>query len=399
MKPYSLDYTSGSPTPSGDIVWSGPTIDCLGICPGQTLNKVTNIIATKVCELAAPLDLSTLTLQCALDIFNREENGNRTLANVLQLLADNDCGLKELIDGLQAQIDGLSQDNLVLDLKCLAEKDSFGNLLPYNQETVLQSLINHICDLELEVDGIGGKITDLQDQIDEIKDNLPSSDEKIITTCIIANKPVSESVIELSDNYCNYKESVGQTTDIQKAIAQQPKELQDLLSAIKGWEINPANLAESTNNIWIAVANLLSRVSSIESTCCNITCKDVTVGMEIIGSADGKAFYLKFSEAAGTDIPAGFSDRGSTVTITDKNGKIITYDIEVEQDGTTDQLSVVGLNLDEPLTISVAARVGSDSLTCEKCLVGEFDAISSCPVCAISVTGKTGYVTIIYETP
>jgi len=397
MKPYSLDYSSGAPDPSGNIVWSGEKIDCLGICPGQTLNKIVYIIANKVCELSSPLDLSTLTLQCALDVFDREENGNRTLASVLQLLLDNDCGLKELIDGIQSQIDGMSNDNLVLDLKCLGVKDSFGNTLPYNEQTVLQSLINKVCDLDTELDGIGGKIADLQLQINEINDNLPSSEEKILNTCIAPNTTVSETVEQVTENYCNYQESVGSVTDIQKAISQQPKEATDLLSTTKGWELNPSNMAESFNNLWIAYNNLLGRVTSIESTCCNITCKDITIGMEVIGAADGKGFALKFSEAAGTDIPNGFTDRGSTVTITDVDNHILTYDIDIEQDGTTDQLSVVGLNLESPLDISVNARVGSDALQCEKCLVSTYSAQTGCPVCAIAVTGKTGYVTIIYE--
>lgn len=85
MRPLSSNDTFPGSTPSNEVAWNGPEIPCLGICTGQSLNKITYVIATKLCELAAPYDLSTLTLQGALDIFNRDEPANRTIANVFQL--------------------------------------------------------------------------------------------------------------------------------------------------------------------------------------------------------------------------------------------------------------------------------------------------------------------------
>lgn len=402
MRPLSSNDTFPGSTPSNEVAWNGPEIPCLGICTGQSLNKITYVIATKLCELAAPYDLSTLTLQGALDIFNRDEPANRTIANVFQLCLDNEVGLKFLIDGLQSQIDGISSTNFVANLKCLSATDAFGNAQSYTRDSVIQGLINELCQLESEFDILSGRVTNVENQINTLLNAPKVIEEVSVTTCISTNKPVSQSVVLLSGDYCNYKDIVGQPTSIQSAMAMQPADLTKALSSVSGWITMPAALAHSLGNAWLAIDNIYVRLSAMENGCCKASCDDVKVGYEIIPSDDGKFVSLKFSSASGTYIPAGVTDKGSELVITDGSGNTLSYTTPIEQGTTTEPLSLTGLDTSGALILELSAKLGSDSLgTCTKCLPAKsISATSACPVCQItSGISKLnfGSATIIYQ--
>ena len=67
------------------------------------------VIAEEVCALAKPLDVSTIKIQCLLDHFNTLTTPLApTVVTYLQLLVTNQCTLKELIDAINARIDGIT---------------------------------------------------------------------------------------------------------------------------------------------------------------------------------------------------------------------------------------------------------------------------------------------------
>lgn len=120
------------------IQWNKGDIPSLGITNGDYFDDIVYAIAEKICECCGDTDLSSLSVQCLYE--NLLVNDTRpvpvppTLLWVLQLLIDNDCRLKDLIDGLQNQINDITNTGLVLDLKCLAVFDAYGNPLPYDQK-------------------------------------------------------------------------------------------------------------------------------------------------------------------------------------------------------------------------------------------------------------------------
>lgn len=399
MRPLNAS-TSPQGEPSGSITWTGEAIPCLGICYGMSLNKLMYIVASKVCELTDPYDLSELTLQCALDVFNTSEPASRTIGNILQLALDNGCGLKDLTDSLQNQIDGLSQDNFIVNLKCLAERDSLGNTLAYTRDSVMQLFVNEICELVDDYTGLAGKVTDLQNQFDNYI-NVPKVIEEVsVTTCLATNKPVSQQVVLGFSDYCNYKAIAGQPTQIQSAIALQPADFNTIFASNPAWVTMPTSMAVSLANLWVVIANHESRIQANEK-CCQSTCEDVKIGYEVLLSEDGKFISLKFSTAAGTYIPSGFEDKGSSVILTDYKGQILSYSIEVIQDGTTDEFSLTGLDTSQPILIDMTALIGDNGTNCTKCVPSKsFSVSNACPVCLVTVTGdkfSSGSVTITYK--
>lgn len=380
---------------SGNITWTGECIPCLGIKPDQNLNVVTAIIANKVCELAAPLDLSTLSLQGALDIFNTPEPANRTLTNVLQLCLDNEVGLKELIDNIQDQIDGISTTHLVLDLKCLKQVDSFGNTLPYTNQSVLQSLINEVCALDSSVADLSGKYTALKNKVDNL--DIPSGDEPLVTTCISGPKEVSLSLIDVANDYCEYKQDVGTATQIQTAIARQVAKFNTLMSGIQGWVVpsSPSNfsLAQSVSNMWLLLDNYFGRISANE-LCCGSSCDDVVIGF--VSSIEGSSIILKFTSGAGTFIPIGFTDCGSILTITDELGTSTSVNIVISQGGETDEIDLSMFSVGSVLDFNIDLKMCSANITCQKCINKNVKYVnSSC--CVISNTGSEP-ITVVYQT-
>lgn len=374
---------------TGEITWNGPAIACLGICSGEKLNKVVAAIANKVCELTAPMDLSKLTLQCALDIFNKDEAGNRTLANVLQLLIDNECGLKELIDNIQGQIDGIKTDNLVLDLKCLSINPG------YTTETVLQGLINAACELYGEVKTLDGQLGNLDKRLtDHI--NAPVDNQEVsIATCVTPDSTiVSQSVIQLAAAFCDFRSVVGTKAQIQTSIARQTSEVNQLMAPVQGWIASPVTEAQSVNNQWLFLLSLHDRISNIENNCCKISCKDVKVGFDIL--VNDSTISIAFSSLAGTSIPNGLTDQGSTLILTDKNGVSINYVISVANDKTRGDFPFSGLSTDGPISVSVISVIGSDSLHCQSVTNKTF-SVTSVENCCIITNNSALDNTIVYQ--
>lgn len=378
---------------TGLITWSGKNIPCLNICTGDNLNVVMTIIAEKVCELFDPYDLSELTLTCALDIFNRDEPANRTIANVLQLLLDNDCGLKELIDNLQAQVDGIAEDNFVIDLKCLKEVDSYGNQLDYTIQSVCQQFVNEICDLRSDISSLAGNITVMKKEIIKLQEDMPSGNEPIISTCVSAtSKPVSASVIDLASEYCNYKKIVGNAAQIQTALSKQTSAMNSVMSSVTGWITTPTTIADGLNNVYLMFSNILPRVAANE-LCCGSTCDDIKVGF--ITDIQNNTAILKFTSGAGTFIPSGFEDTGSSLTITDELGHYSIVNITVSQNGETDEIDLSMFDVGSNLDFNIDLKMASDTNTCQKCINKNVKYLNSdcCTITAISD------VTIIYSMP
>ena len=138
------------------VQWTGCDIPCLGISNGDYLDEVIFTIVNKLCILSEPLDLSTLNLQCLIDKLGASEPSDRSLVLILQLIIDNECKLKDLIDAINAIINQ-EDPPLVLDLKCLTPQGvpCLQGTNTYSLLSILSIFRDAICDL-IENGGGGG---------------------------------------------------------------------------------------------------------------------------------------------------------------------------------------------------------------------------------------------------
>lgn len=381
--------------PSNNVPWNGPNIPCLGLCKGDTVSDIVVKLATKICELAEPYDLQALTLECALEIFSADEPVTRTINSVLQLLINNQCGIKDLIDNLQGQLTGLAQDNFIVDLKCLAEVDGYGNPLPYTEETVIQGLINEICSMKNTVSFLAGQYTEMQNQIDNLNME-PLIDEKDIATCINPSVlPTSTQVKNTSNALCNYIEMIGDDTAVAVALSKIPSNWNAQFQAEPGWIINPINFMEQMNNVFIALSSSLSRIEEIENNCCTPSCELVKLGFSL-QEADGEVI-IRFRDLDGTYIPAGWVHESNVMTITDpETNQTTSFSVgTIVQGYQTAPISLSGFTLGNDLIFTLQVTFKNGTTLCSKMSNEKWRYISdSC--CVITNVGS-GNGTITYQ--
>lgn len=386
----SLTSSNCVTTASSCIKWDGPEIPCLDICAGDELNDFLHALASKICAVTGINDFSTLSLQCLVDKLNVVIPTERTLINLLQLAFDNDCKLKDLIDALDARIPNLN-GVLTLNLACLQVLDGFGNPIPVTQATLNQTLITSYCALKTSVLGLQGSIINLQTQINNI--NVTPYVEPVISTCLLPSLSLSQQIIQGFALICARNTAIGSIADMQKAVAGIGA-IQLNYIANPDWQLNANNLAKSDTNQWVVIHSLLTRISSLEDCACKFTCKDVTIGFTTTFN-DDKTVTLKFTTGAGTSIPLGFTNCGSTVTIkNDKNVSTLAIPIVVAQEQDTINIDISMFEGGEYLTFNLDVQLCSAAFNCAKCVTKVVRNTSGC--CLITNTGIEN-VTIIYK--
>lgn len=380
-------------TASGCVLWTGPEIPCLDICPGDELNDLVYAIAQKVCTSLGDTNLSTLSLQCLVDKLNVVLPTERTILTLFQLAFDNNCKLADLIKNLEATI---VNPNAPLDLnfKCLIIEGPGGSSIPVTQMLLNQVLITEFCLLKTRVSGLELKDIDLQAQINALT-AIPTYVEPILTTCWAGTRTLSQQVIQGYASLCTYRDAVGTTTEISRAISSQPTGLNTVPYTINpNWQPIPNSLADADVNQWIVINSLLTRITTLEACACKVTCKDITVGFLTTFNSD-RTVTLKFTSGAGSSIPVDFVNCGSNLTIKDDRGVVFgPINIPIAQNYQSVDIDISMFTPGEYLTFSLDAQLCSEAFNCSKCVTKVVRNTAGC--CLITNNGASP-VTIIYQ--
>lgn len=349
------------------IVWDLGDIPCLGIKTGDTLDEITFAITKKICEISQPLDLSSVSAQCLKDKLGIDLPLNNTISSYLQLIIDNQCKLVDLIVAIQDQLNSLSNTSLTLNLRCLTPFDPGGNPLAYNVQSVLQILVNEACDIRNSIVGLNGAITALNIRINNLP--APYVEPSIGGTCLYAGlKPLNQALIIFATDYCTYKSNVGTVIEIQTAIGRQCNGLNTLFNSNPNFIQTPLNLSNTINNQWVTICNLLGRISTLEDCACKKSCDDIKIGF-ITTFNDNNTVTLSFTSGAGSNIPLGFTDCGSILTIKNDNGvSTLPINVIVAQNGDTVDVDISMFEDGSYLTFDLNSKLCGNGLTCEKCV-------------------------------
>lgn len=387
------------PTPSSCVEWNGGDIEFLGICDGDSLNNLLWEVINKLEEIAGE-DLSAFDIDSLLDICNHKAPTEITILNILNILKDNQICLKDFIDNLSEQLaELLNTQNVNVNLKCYAEFDNLGNSLSITRDNLDQLIIDNLCNHKLRIETLEGKVISLQSQIDNL-DLTPDPTEINFATCIDpVVKPTSSQVVSVADELCDLETATGDPGDISSALASTPGDLNAEFGLITGWILAPDNWAENYNNLLLEVENLRQRINIIEDNCCALTCEDIELGFTALFNEDNDGIIISFTAGAGTVIPLGFEDKGSTLKITDRNGVFVTGAIDIVdnfRDNDPTEVSIVGLDLGGDLDLSITARIGTDAQTCEFCLSRPIKTNAGCTFCTICNTGEDGTVIVTF---
>lgn len=414
MKGKNSKYSSGctDAVNSKCVVWNGPAIPCLSICHDDVLTDVVHAVADRVCELVGETDMSTLDLNCIIDLCDSCPT-DKSLKSVLQLMLENQCSLKELIDDIIAAINSGSSGGgaivLTLDMKCLEILDAFGNPVEQDVNQTFQSIINELCNHKTRITTLETTVVDLQDQIDNIDTGtgtgpaynpptvtIPADCLGISATTMDADDAVQPTINAL----CDLKTVLGDNADLSTSIGRQCTNLNTIYGLTPNWELNPSTVADTLNNMWIMTCDMLNRVKTIETTCCAPSCKDIKIGFSAEYDPAENTFVITFDSANGTEIPLGFTDCGTTITFTDKLNHSKTSTITIIQ-GESVVVSASGLNLTDLISVSIKTCFEHISgLKCNDCFGGVVSAESACAYCKLCAQGgvaNTDFVEVMYQ--
>lgn len=139
--------------PDGCVQYTGDDIPALGICTGDTLSQVEQAIIDKLLTSldGTGITVSEVTLENCEWLQDQFVGKSNTLANLFQLLIDNQCTLKEMIDDLE-------ETPFAFDIKCLEGLTSTST-----SDDILQSAINLLCTIKTTVDDIPNQYVKISD--------------------------------------------------------------------------------------------------------------------------------------------------------------------------------------------------------------------------------------------
>lgn len=155
-------------------------------------------------------------------------------------------------------------------------------------------------------------------------------------------------------------------------------------------------LANVERSQWEKVCDLLTRLKSIETTCCTPSCDNISVGFSTTYDSDDNVFTLTFDKASGTNIPEDFTDCGSILIATDKNGTKVSLNIELVQDVVI-ELDTSSLDLSSTVNVNIKSCLSNGSLTCKTCYSQSLPIIEKCGICKICAvdSSDTGSESVI----
>lgn len=388
----------GKPTTTECVYWQGENIECLGIERGQKLSVSVKKVADEVCALADMLNLEDIQLKCLFDICISCPEPEKTLKIVLQLLINKLCTLDELVKELSGAT-AAEEAVLIRLASCFQYTTSEGDLvveLPHEEYT--RRIANEVCTIKITLSSLENDIQSLNDELNDLTARvvtLESSSDEVSSDCLFTGvRSIPEAIDLLDTAFCQTRTSVGLPTAINKAIAEQCPELNAELSTNPNWNLSPANLAQAVQNLWIAFCALKADVTVIQDTCCAFDCSDVKIGF-VVAFEDGlEVVRLRFTSGSGTNIPTGFTDIGSVLTVTDESNNTLSFNITIENNG-EEVVNLLGLNSGEKLTFSIESKLTNGSLTCQQCISKTVDTDTACDYCEITSAG-TGSVVITY---
>lgn len=141
----------GTPTPDTCVKYTGPDVPLLGIQTGDPISKTEESIINKLTEYStgAGITLSDIDLKCD---FIKDLLGcckDKTLVNLIQVLIDANCTLKDLIDNFSCDCGGSPDVPFSFNTLCLT-----GLPASPTRDDIVQAIINKLCAVDATVNTI-----------------------------------------------------------------------------------------------------------------------------------------------------------------------------------------------------------------------------------------------------
>lgn len=259
MRPLNLDNSPCTPTSSNCVIWSGPSLGCINLCTGDTISDVVAKLATELCTIMDTLNVSNYDLAC----LNLNTCAPSDFEQLIQLLIDKVCALENApVDPVNPPSTGCPTNCIVSTKGCLIgpnEPDGEDTLINY-----IQAIAQRVCSLISEIDVINSSIDTINIKILELEAEIADFPvyelPTVSSTCTIDG--ITSGLLDvmfeaLLVDWCALISATGSPSEIAASITS-PCTLADnpYFGPITGL-INPVtNLADAISNIWTSLCFL-----------------------------------------------------------------------------------------------------------------------------------------------
>lgn len=377
------------PTSSNCVIWQGPDISCLNLCAGDTISDVVYKLALQVCELETSTGLTDLELTCLINVCTATAEPEKTLFNVLQLIINKICCLADIVDGLPP--DDTDYVEPILNLPaCLQYLNNLGQpvtSLPHSEFTL--HLATQFCSLKTIVDSHTTQITNIQDRLTVIENEVETPLPEITPNCILTPgtpTPMDEVLDELENQYCQLRAILGNNNQLAQIPASQCPDLSNqqalsvagTMSSIPGWNTVVTTVAQSLVNLWLTVCDMRLALEGVQG-CCDSDCSDITLDFQVVLINSGAGANVYFSSSS---IPLGFTNCtgvDTILTVTDGIGGQWQGQIDLVDAANSLQPVVIDfgglLNPNMDYTFKLEACLTNGTVQCEKIHIETVDSV------------------------
>lgn len=225
MKPLNLDNSPCSPISSNCVIWQGPSIPCIKLCTGDTVSDVVFKLATELCDILDQLDVSNYDLAC-LNLPCPPEN----FQTLIQVLINEICDLQNV------PVPPPSPDGNGCPTDCPIEVDTecFPGQGIDNLYNFIKRMAERICELIGDISTLQDQVTNLDIRV-TVLENAPTPTFTIpsftlqcdIGTVIPVLAAGSSQQIDtvlrrfINEEWCPYKVVLDTTTALSAAILSQ----------------------------------------------------------------------------------------------------------------------------------------------------------------------------------
>jgi hypothetical protein len=258
------------PTSSACVKWEGPTIPCLTICKGESIEQIIVELSSIVCTTKDSIDISSLDFNCL--VSNGQANPS-TIKQLLQLLITKSCQTSTVDPGT-----GGDTDLPVIDLPaCLQYQDESNNIITsLGLDEYAEYLANSMCEVLQDISDINQQIITINAGLNAISTGGSggggggSASVTVTSKCLSSTQPGAVIPIatafqtmeeSLCEDYLTPMTTPAHLSQFNLAASQCPNK--DTLTPcggkygdISGWVQTPVTSFEHLKNMALAICKL-----------------------------------------------------------------------------------------------------------------------------------------------
>lgn len=304
------------------IVWSGPDIECLNLCAGDSIDEVTYQLALKVCTLLGNMiDFTKLEFAC---IVPEGAPTPDDITELLNLIIEQVCDIRENCCGETPGECTCEEPVLPLPECLYIHEVGKPDITELPRNDYIVYLASVICQAKLVLIQINADITAIQGRLSNIEAwilSFPGQEDILVTTqCLSGPVAGVETEISVAFEYmetvlCTYVDVLGTPTELAQAITFECSRLSAMpqladpdhtMSELTGWVETPDTIADSLTNAWLAICDLRARVE----ICCfeNELCAPLPPTNIVISdeTSDGCTITWTAPSTPSTEDPTGY---------------------------------------------------------------------------------------------